>query len=58
MEIKQIEFDDLVKQQAVFGPQDHLAKSIEKFFSVSIVARGSSVEITGGIGSKFPDGAV
>ncbi|HIR94102.1 MAG TPA: PhoH family protein [Candidatus Egerieimonas intestinavium] len=52
MEIKQIEFDDLVKQQAVFGPQDHLAKSIEKFFSVSIVARGSSVEITGETGKN------
>lgn len=47
MEIKEIAFDTLDQQQAVFGMQDSFVKIIEKALSVTVNLRDSRVEIRG-----------
>lgn len=47
MEIKEITFDTLDQQQAVFGMQDSFVKIIEKALSVTVSLRDSRVEIRG-----------
>ncbi len=47
MEIKEITFDTLDQQQAVFGMQDSFVKIIEKALSVTVNLRDSRVEIRG-----------
>ena len=47
MEIKEIIFDTLDQQQAVFGMQDSFVKIIEKALSVTVNLRDSRVEIRG-----------
>lgn len=47
LEIKEITFDTLDQQQAVFGMQDSFVKIIEKALSVTVNLRDSRVEIRG-----------
>lgn len=47
MEVRQLDFDTIGQQQAVFGTQDHLIRMIEKAFSVSVSLRDSTAEIKG-----------
>lgn len=47
MEIKEITFDTLDQQQAVFGMQDSFVKIIERALSVTVSLRDSRVEIRG-----------
>lgn len=51
MEARQIEFDTMDQQQAVFGMQDSYVKIIEKALPVTITLRDSRVEIRGESGT-------
>ena len=45
LEIKEIAFDTIDQQQAVFGMQDSFVKIIEKALPVTVSLRDSRVEI-------------
>lgn len=47
LEIKEIAFDTIDQQQAVFGMQDSFVKIIEKALPVTVSLRDSRVEIKG-----------
>ena len=51
MEARQIEFDTMDQQQAVFGMQDSYVKIIERALPVTVTLRDSKVEIRGESGT-------
>lgn len=57
MQVREVEFDTIGQQQAVFGAQDHLVKIIEKELSVSIVLRAGKGEIRGDDGASVEQAA-
>ena len=57
MQVREVEFDTIGQQQAVFGAQDHLVRIIEKELSVSIVLRAGKGEIRGDDGASVEQAA-
>lgn len=57
MQVREVEFDTIGQQQAVFGAQDHLVRIIEKELFVSIVLRAGKGEIRGDDGASVEQAA-